>query len=132
MPAVPAETISHGIVVHLGVPTNPIMSTQKQRHRYDEAFKREAVRLWKSSKRGAEDIARELGISLATLYAWAKARERGQQGGAAAHGLRELKLENARLRTENERLRLEREVLKKTLAILSEPHKGGAGDGEKS
>ena len=31
--------------------------------RYDEAFKREAVRLWQSSGRSAETVARELGLS---------------------------------------------------------------------
>lgn len=97
------------------------MSTEKQRRRYDDAFKREAVRLWRSSNRGADEVARELGISLATLYAWAKAHDTGEAAGNAS--VRELKLENARLKAENARLRVQREVLKKTLAILSEPHK---------
>jgi len=35
---------------------------------YDEAFKREAVRLWKSSGKAAEKTARELGISVFYLY----------------------------------------------------------------
>lgn len=39
---------------------------------YDEAFKQEAVRLWRSSGRAAEHTARELGISVFNLYEWGR------------------------------------------------------------
>ncbi|MGH7996365.1 MAG: transposase [Opitutaceae bacterium] len=93
---------------------------------YDEAFRREALRLWKSGGRSARVIARELGISAASLYSWAQA-EHGEheptEATPAAKLVRELRAEVARLHSENDKLRLQREILKKTLAILSEPLK---------
>jgi transposase-like protein len=95
--------------------------------RYDEAFKWEAVRLWKTSGRSAESIAVELGISVFNLYKW------GQEGGAsrAAGMLRppeskeELMAEVERLSQELERVTEQRDILKKAAGILSEPSPRG-------
>jgi len=45
----------------------------KNGRRYDEAFKREAVRLVFNSGRSVPAIARDLGVSGNTLYLWKKA-----------------------------------------------------------
>jgi transposase-like protein len=38
----------------------------------NEAFKQQAVRLWRSGRRSVEEVARELGISVFQLYGWGK------------------------------------------------------------
>ena len=95
--------------------------------RYDEAYKAEAVRLWKSSGRSAEATARDLGISAFNLYKW------GREGvGSRAAGTprppeskEELQADNERLRGELERMTEQRDILKKAAGILSEPSPSG-------
>ena len=99
------------------------------RVRYDDAFKLEALKRWKTTRRSAGAVAKELGISPATLYTWGReARANGSDSAVATTGqlIREMQHEIARLREENERLRQHREILKKTLAILSEPQRAAA------
>ena len=102
--------------------------TENKQHRgpYDDAFRREALRLWKSGRRSARTVARELGISAASLYSWASSEKEASEpppGSPGAKLIRDLQAEIAVLRAENEKLRRQREILKKTLAILSEPLK---------
>ena len=95
--------------------------------RYDEAFKREAVRLWQSSGRMAETVARELGLSVFQLYEWRK-QERAAPGGGAAplpERKEELQAEVRRLRQELARVTEQRDILKKAAGILSEPPPSG-------
>jgi transposase len=95
--------------------------------RFDEAFKWEAVRLWKTSGRSAEAVAGELGISVFNLYKW------GQEGGPARaagpvrppESKEELQLEVERLSRELERVTEQRDILKKAAGILSEPSPRG-------
>lgn len=94
---------------------------------FDEAFKQEAVRLWRTSGRSAEATAQELGISVFNLYKW------GREGAAprAAGELRppeskeELHAEVERLRLELARMTEQRDILKKAAGILSEPSPRG-------
>lgn len=98
---------------------------------YGEAFRREAVRLWKSSGKSAELTARELGLSVFQLYEW----NRGVAGrrAAAAPPLSELKSKSkealadevARLRQELARITEQRDILKNAAGILSEPSRSG-------
>lgn len=104
--------------------TLPDHPGQNHRPPYDDAFKREALNLWKTSGRSARAIAKEVGVSAASIYSWA----REAQGGSADHAnaseggsTRHLQAEVARLRLENERLKQQCEILKKTLGILAEP-----------
>ena len=48
----------------------------KQRKRYTEEFKCEALQLWESSEKAAAEIERDLGISNGLLYQWKKARKK--------------------------------------------------------
>ena len=101
--------------------------------RYDPAYQEQAVRMWETSGRAAEETARELGISVFQLYDW-KRRLRGDR---VARGPRaaaepalpedkaELKAEVMLLRLEVERLTEQREILKKAAGILSEPPRRG-------
>jgi len=95
---------------------------------YDEAFKREAVRLWQSSGRSAEKTARELGISVFNLYEWKRrsgplARAAGPTGLTASK--ESLAAENERLRRELARVTEQSDIPKKAAGILSEPSQSG-------
>jgi transposase len=99
------------------------------RVRYDKAFQLEALRRWKTSRRSASAVAKEMGMSPATLYAWgreSRGNGNGESVATASKLLRELENEITRLREENAKLRQHREILKKTLAILSEPQRAAA------
>jgi transposase-like protein len=51
--------------------------TDTKQARHDEAFRQQAVRMWKQSGKSAELTARELGISVFQLYDW---NRKGQPG----------------------------------------------------
>lgn len=99
--------------------------------RYDEAFRREAIRLWKSSGKSAEITARELGISVFQLYEW----NRGAGLSRAADAARPPDLKTAskeqlygeveHLQRELARVTEQRDILKKAAGILSEPSPSG-------
>lgn len=94
---------------------------------YDEAFKREAVRLWRSSGRAAEHTARDLGISVFNLYEWGRVGRPTRAAGAVGPHVskEELEAENERLRRELARITEQRDILKKAAGILSEPPPSG-------
>jgi transposase-like protein len=99
----------------------PASSDKKLRRiRYDEPFKLEAIRLWKTSHRSAHEVARELGISAAALYAWGRVSKPAANATAAGQYMREMEEEIVALRAENAKLKLQCETLKKTLSILAE------------
>lgn len=95
---------------------------------HDDAFKREAVRLWQSSGQNAEHTARALGISVFKLYEWRKRADRLARAAGAA-GLpgspEALQAEVQRLRAELTRMTEQRDILKKAAGILSEPSPSG-------
>ena len=98
----------------------------KVRRKFDKTFKREAVQNWLSSRKSAEVIADELGLTANLLYAWKKRFAPADAGGRAAAGakpgsLGDLQAQLEAARRENRHLREQRDILKKTLGILSEP-----------
>ncbi len=95
------------------------VSTKKARRKFDPSFKREAVALWQSSGKSAQEIAQQLGIREGQLYEWKRgAMPGGPQG--------DLQAEVSALRKENALLRQQRDILKKTLGIISEPLKNAS------
>jgi transposase len=102
---------------------NTHVSRSGGRHaRYDAEYKREALKLWRSSGRSAAKVAAELGIRAPLLYRWARAeREPIAKKAVAQPSVAALQAEVERLRAENAKLLEQREVLKKSLGILSEP-----------
>jgi transposase len=98
---------------------------------YDEAFRREAIRLWKTSGKSAELTARELGLSVFQLYEWN--RGTGPRRAAASDPFPDLRSESKealhdevmRLRRELTRITEQRDILKKAAGILSEPSQSG-------
>ncbi len=84
---------------------------------YSEEFKREAVRLLRTSGRSQNQLAEELGVSKGSLAAWAKQLdvEEGKQPGLSSDEREELR----RLRREVKVLAEEREILKKAAAFFA-------------
>jgi transposase len=91
---------------------------------YTREFKEEAVRLVQTSGKPITHIARELGISDASIHQWRK--ELAQQGTSAFPGSGHqtaLEEENRRLKRELERVQQERDILKKVVSIFSRESK---------
>lgn len=89
----------------------------KQRKRYTEEFKREALQLWQASEKSAAEIEHDLGITNGMLYHWKK--ELKQKAQAAADGSAAETAELRRLKKELELVKQERDILKKAVGIFS-------------
>jgi transposase len=87
--------------------------------RYDEAFKREAVRLVFNSGKSVPAIAKDLGVSDNSLYLWKRAY--GKEPDST--GMTPLEKENQFLKKELAEALMERDILKKAVAIFSTPRK---------
>ena len=86
--------------------------------RYDEEFKREAVRMVVEEKRTHHSVEKALGIGNGVLKDWvAKYRERNTIGSGEKKG--DLEAENRELKKKLEQITREREILKKAVAIFS-------------
>lgn len=83
---------------------------------FDEAFKREAVRILGSSGRTIAQVADDLGVGKSTLGKW-KLRQEEAELLSGPHD--DVHKELARLRRENELLRAERDLLKKATAFFA-------------
>lgn len=96
----------------------------RERRKFDETFKREAVQNWLRSGKSAEVVGEELGINANRLYAWRKlvpAVAGGRATAAKPGSLAELQGQLEASQRENRHLREQCQILKKTLGILSEP-----------
>src|ERR1700683_596328 len=96
----------------------------RERRKFDETFKREAVQNWLNSGKSAEVVGEELGITASLLYSWrslvpAAAGGRAAAGEAGSVGDRAGQLDASQ--RENRHWREQCTILKKTLGILSEP-----------
>jgi transposase len=93
---------------------------QKSRRKYDDTFKREAVRL--ASEPGTRDrtIEKDLGLYQGAIRHWRSELEADPNTAFPGTGhLKPADEEIRRLRKENERLRRERDILKKAAAYFS-------------
>ena len=96
----------------------------RERRKFDETFKREAVENWLHSGKSAEVVAEELGITANRLYAWrclVPAVAGGRATAAKPGSVADLQGQLDASRRENRHLREQCQILKKTLGILSEP-----------
>ena len=81
-----------------------------------EEFRREAVRLLRTSGKSARQVADELGMPQSVLSRWKRTADNAQKTPAETLSMEE---EVRQLRRANERLRMEREVLKNTTAFFA-------------
>jgi transposase len=88
---------------------------------YPEEFRREAVKLARSSAKTVPQIAKDLGISDQALRNWLRQSEidDGKRDGLPSAEREQLQRENARLRRENKVLGEEREILKKAAVFFA-------------
>ena len=88
---------------------------QRRRPVYTPEFKAEAVRLVRTSSDSVSKVARDLGVSLASLRTWiSAARPKGE-----VPLMDDERGELRRLRRENRELRMERDILKKATAFFA-------------
>jgi transposase len=97
------------------------MKSKHSPYKYDQAFKREAVRLVEEEGRCPHSVEKELGLGNGAISRWRKAfsKEHDQSSGTPETNKAELR----RLQRENEILRQERDILKKAMAIFSKTSK---------
>lgn len=91
----------------------------KARRKFTKEFKREAVRLLRTSGKNQSQVARELGIATSVLGTWMAMVEAEEKTGLTPDELEELK----RLRKENARLQMEVEILGKATAFFANRNK---------
>jgi len=89
----------------------------KARRKFDEQYKREAVRFLEETGRPLRAVAAELQVSEQALTRWRKKYGAGAGEQVSASEAAELR----RLRRENEILRQERDFLKKATAYFANP-----------
>ena len=89
----------------------------RQVRKFDDEFKREAVRLVKAGGKTIAAIARDLGITPSTLHTW-KNKSVEMPGGEIVTNS-----EISRLKRELANMTMERDILKKAVAIFSVPSK---------
>ncbi len=89
----------------------------RQKPRYTDEFKRQALALLRSSGKTVPEVAAELGIAKSALYRWQ--REPGRTPEANRARAISVEEENRQLRRENQRLREEYEFLKKAAAFFA-------------
>jgi transposase len=88
-----------------------------KRRKFDEAFKREAVRFLEETGRPLREVAEELKLNENVLFRWRRQFGTGTREVLAPSEATELR----RLRREVELLRQERDFLKKATAYFANP-----------
>ncbi len=92
--------------------------SKKPRNKYDDNFRREAIRLLETrGDRTVEDVAASLGVSNSMLYRWKEKFGSEATGGEAEDTGTAAELTQLRKRVRE--LEMEREVLKKATAFFA-------------
>ena len=93
-------------------------------HKYDKEFKMNAVKLYLANDKSIEGIAKDLGISRATLGHWVTSYKREGDRSFPGSGY-VIDKELQALKRELHLVRQERDILKKAIAIFSTPQGKG-------
>jgi transposase len=98
------------------------MSIMPKKRKYTPEYRAEAVRLVEIGDRSLAEVARDLGISMQTLWQWVqRGKVDSEQAGEALTATERDELRQ--LRREVARLREEREILKKATAFFAKESK---------
>ncbi len=96
------------------------MKSKYSPNKYDDSFKREAVRLVTAEGRSAASVERDLDIGNGAISRWQKALSDDSEHPFPGKGrLKPADEELRRVQRENDILRQERDILKKALVIFS-------------
>ncbi len=98
------------------------VNAERERRRFDKAFKLEAVRLLEAGQKPASQLAAELGLNRHQLYTWQKQlQKRGSEGAFRGPGKLPLAEQDeiARLKHELAKVTQERDILKKAAAYFA-------------
>jgi transposase len=87
--------------------------------KYDEEFKKNAVKLSYASPKSVKQVAADIGISENRLYIWR--RKYTKDGDKTRFAT--LEEENKALRLENAEIKMERDMLKKATAYFANLHR---------
>ena len=92
---------------------------KRQRRKFTDEYKAEAVRLVREGDMPVTQVARDLDLTESSLRNWVKQAEI-DEGNGPGGALKGSKLEELRrLRRENRQLRMEREILEKATAFFA-------------
>jgi len=95
---------------------------EKERRKYSQQFKLEAIALFEHGERSMAEVERELGLTKGLLAKWRERLRTHEKAEEAFPGNGQLPASEARLRElerENARLRQEKDILKKVLTMYS-------------
>ena len=94
------------------------------RRKYDEEFKRSAVKLVEEEGRQIVEVAKNLGISKDLLYRWRRDYLGDPKNAFPGQGhLKPLEEELRKTQKQLKDVTMERDILKKAIAIFSKPQK---------
>jgi len=93
--------------------------SKRQRRKFSDEFKADAVKLITEQGYSIAEAARNLGINANQLGRWKKEIENPADGNGGSGNLAAMQAELKRLRKENKQLRMEREILKKAAAFFA-------------
>jgi len=100
------------------------MLNERVVRQYDDEFKREAIALAKAGNKSANQVAKDLGISVNNIFYWMKREDKILNRADLKNSKKaSFEEENRQLKRELEDVRLERDILKKVVAIFSKQPK---------
>ncbi len=93
--------------------------TKRKRRRFTPEFKREAVKLIRTSDRPIAELCQEMDLTETAVRRWLKQAEVDAGGGSASALTTDESEELRRLRKEIRELRMEKEILRKATAFFA-------------
>ena len=100
-------------------PENRSKQDQAKRTTYTQEFRDEAVRLTVTSGKSVAQVARDLGIKVATLHQWRRHAQYAHRMPVPEHETPEQQIK--RLQKELDLVRQERDIIKKAIAYFAQP-----------
>lgn len=99
------------------------MTKTRERRRFSDEYKAEAVRLVRDSGKPVAQLARELGVNANVLYRWVAEEREANSVGKTRSAVKAEEAEIARLRRELDRVTQERDFLRRAAAFFAKEHK---------
>ncbi len=94
------------------------MNEKRQRRKFTEEFKKNAVQLVIDNNYSCTEVARRLNVNHTNVSRWVRQYRDQAEAPAESASQPNLEAENKQLRKENQRLLMERDILKKAAACV--------------